>query len=1230
MNKRFHILVVIIAVIAAALLIISHRSKSVASAPEKEKTSRISEQASVTDFTAAWSRTSSQPSVRETIIATAERHRTRFIQLMKSNPSKALAEAPSLSDFAALPNELKPYFPAPLSGLANIDLIWETSMLGCSHAECRTHATQESHQHRVCQHKNTIEIRGEVLQAYTESGQEMPVLNAYPVSGIRLAGHAVISDRATTLLSKSDQAAAGELFAAGTKHSDAEGSVSALVAGQVHTFSSATDLEVIEQTLAEAKEEAVIRRRATVRHPYEWIAGDTGGDSGGGEVLDTPYMVNEINVLFIRVDFSDFPGEPISKTDLEDTLTTVDGHLHNYSYGNAGITFTVSDDVYRMPSSGATYAVNGDNNGIQNDARALASADYTIGNYDVIAVYFPNLGQVTNSQITYGGRASVGGSNHWVNGFNSVGIIVHEFGHNYGLSHANYHHPEMELGGTYQTPGSLEYGDIFDEMGGGSSPDAHFSHLAKNYMDWLPDSKVTEATESQTFTIYRFDHVSAISNPTLAVRVPMSGDDYFWIGYRQNYQTSSNNLDSAAYVVGENMASGRETSLIDMTPESESSETADRRDAGLPVGETYYDSNAGVRFNCLEKGGTTPNEWIKVQVVFDPRISLASDNIAVDEQSGVAKITVQRRFSSTGAVSVDYATGSGSATAGSDYFAVSGTLTWEDGDLEDKTILVSLCPDVIAEGVEDFTLTLSNPSGAVIDAGLDVATVSILDAGQRVTSFTPPFFNVTVEAIAPLDNGQVMVGGNIYNVSNYPNISNIMRLNADGSVDEDFVSGSGFNGDVLCIAVQSDGKYIIGGEFTNYNGSACGRLVRLNSDGSMDETFLGNTGTGADDLVRCLAIETDGRILVGGDFSNFNSSSANGVVRLNANGSTAGALASPLNSGASIRDLIAETDGKITLGGNFSIPNTGDGTHRDIIRLNNDGSRDTSFQVGSGSNGGVYTVVRQADGKYIIGGFFTTYDGATAERCCRVGTNGALDTTFTAPGFTSTVRILLNQANGKTMAGGSQIISAMNLERMTTTGSLDTSFDQGSGPGGTVYELAQGEGGIIWVGGNFFSYDGSSSRPIVPIIGGDSPYDIWAKTWFTPSQFASGDAAADEDPDGDGMTNLAEMAMGTNPNVANTDPVFGVSKNNGVNIVEDGDQDYLQISLDKTATVDGVWFVAQFSSDLNTWAPTNPTPEANSTYEVIENSATRFTVRDKTPISPSSPRFGRIILKQPH
>lgn len=1185
---------------------------------------RLPQATDLAEFLETWKTT---PAQQAALLKDAQRHRDQMLERMKTRPDQALSLALSFSEHAALPDELKPFFAKPFSAAASIDQLWAVSELpdGTRH----------------CESRNSISIGTDILEATSLDHTLLPILDSAPVSGIRLASQAVVSNSTVLKLSEADVAAIAEQVPANERIdplTGAPGTEPTLIGGEIYYLSSKNHIQQIENTLEDSFARAKEYTQRRLEHPYEWLSGSAGGDSGTPQ--ETPYQENQIDVLFIRVDFSDFPGEPITQAALQTTLNTVDGHLGNYSYNEAGITATVSNSVYRMPSTGATYAQAGDNSGIQTDARALASADYTLSNYDVIAVYFPNLSGVPNSDITYGGLASVGGGNHWINGVNSVGVILHEFGHNYGLYHANYEIPGQEISGLYQLPGILEYGDIFDEMGSGNSPEGHFSHLAKNLMQWMPDSKVMEATGDGIFTIYRFDDVNAISNPTLAVKVPMAGDVNYWIGYRQLYTSSSFNLQNAAYVVAENLAQNRETTLIDMTPESQSSETADRRDAGLPVGSSFYEPGAGVRFTALERGGSSPNEWIRVQVQFDSRISLKETSISVDEQCGTASIIVERNFAYNGAVSVNYATTADTATVGTDYYDVSGTLTWADGDTSDRTITVPIRPDLINESNETFTLTLSNIVGGTLDSGSAVATVSILDAGQRLTDFAPGFFNNVVNAALPLASGDVIIGGNIAATSgDFQSITNIARLNPDGSVDSSFITGSGFNGEVEAMALQSDGKIIVGGAFTSYNGSATASVARLNPNGSLDTSFSTAIGTGPNATPSAVAVEANGKILIGGSFTSFNGTPATGLIRLTATGTvdTTDALNLPFNPGISpeILAILAEPSGTIMVGGSFYISATGTGFRSGLARLNADGSRDTSFDPDAGAHADgsvssvrrVYTIAASGE-KYVIGGSFTAYDENAASRVARVNSDGSFDNTFSPPAFNNIVRTLLVQPSGSVLVGGSFTSPSSRLEGLTSTGAINPAFNQGAGPSGTIYSLTSAADGSVFVGGNFFNYAGDSSRPIVQISGGISPYDLWVQQNFSSSEIANGDADPNADPDLDGAVNLVEMALGTDPGDSSSTSEFYVAGNN-MTLHESGGQNYLQATLNRSTLTKGTWFTAQFTSDFETWSPSTPTPGASASYIIVEDLPTRMVIRDVLPTSATEPRFVRFALMRP-
>src|SRR5690606_12472907 len=122
--------------------------------------------------------------------------------------------------------------------------------------------------------------------------------------------------------------------------------------------------------------------------------------------------------------------------------------------------------------------------------------------------------------------------------------------------------------------------------------------------------------------------------------------------------------------------------------------------------------------------------------------------------------------------------------------------------------------------------------------------------------------NNIVRTTAIQVDGKIIIGGEFTSYSGTP-INSIVRLNSDGSIDSSFVAGE--SGRIYTIAIQTDGKFIIGGQFNNYDGILLNRIARLNTDGSLDMTF--NIGTGANNIVRSTAIQADGKIIIGGNFT---------------------------------------------------------------------------------------------------------------------------------------------------------------------------------------------------------------------------------------------------------------------------------------------------------------------------------------------------------------------------
>jgi uncharacterized delta-60 repeat protein len=324
-----------------------------------------------------------------------------------------------------------------------------------------------------------------------------------------------------------------------------------------------------------------------------------------------------------------------------------------------------------------------------------------------------------------------------------------------------------------------------------------------------------------------------------------------------------------------------------------------------------------------------------------------------------------------------------------------------------------------------------------------------------------------------------------------------------GTLDSTFNPGTGTNdpfypvsgflvsGKVYTTAIQSDGKIIIGGDFWTYNGISRKYIARVNADGSLDTSF--NVGTGPDWQVRTAAVQTDGKIIIGGIFRSYNGIARNGVARLNANG-TLDTTFNPdgINAtNAFVYTVSIQNDGKIIVGGSFLTCTTPCNNYffpNNITRLNTNGSYDGTFnpsinaQLFQGTSGGVLASSIQSDGKIIIGGGFSFYNGRAAPRIARLNTNGTLDNSFNPGGGLNDttnnspkVYATCIKSNGGIVIGGdfdnSNGWGKYRIDCLGANGIPDGSLDIFSGFNDIVSTISIQSDGKIIVGGNFTSYN---------------------------------------------------------------------------------------------------------------------------------------------------------------
>ena len=343
--------------------------------------------------------------------------------------------------------------------------------------------------------------------------------------------------------------------------------------------------------------------------------------------------------------------------------------------------------------------------------------------------------------------------------------------------------------------------------------------------------------------------------------------------------------------------------------------------------------------------------------------------------------------------------------------------------------------------------------------------------------------NNNVSSTTVQSDGKIIIVGS-FTTYNGKNKFGINRLEINGDSDSSFNPGLGSESTIRKTFLESSGKIIIGGDFTSYNGEPINKFARLNVDGGVDATFV--TGTGPDNSVSFIDELSNGKFIIAGDFSSYNGIPIKKIARLN----TDGTLDTTFNTGTATNNGIfsmgLQTDGKILIGGFFNSYN-GIASNR-IARLNTDGSLDSSFNVGTGPNSSITAIVIQADGKVIIGGEFTSFNGIGVNRIARLNIDGTLDTTFNVgTGLNNIVYSLLLQADGKIIASGAfdnfNQINRKNIARLNSDGTLDTSFNPGNGPSNSPfvsniqYAAKQTDGRII-ISGSFTSFNGISIKKL--------------------------------------------------------------------------------------------------------------------------------------------------------
>ncbi|MGV3774762.1 MAG: S8 family serine peptidase [Verrucomicrobiales bacterium] len=321
-------------------------------------------------------------------------------------------------------------------------------------------------------------------------------------------------------------------------------------------------------------------------------------------------------------------------------------------------------------------------------------------------------------------------------------------------------------------------------------------------------------------------------------------------------------------------------------------------------------------------------------------------------------------------------------------------------------------------------------------------------------------------------NPGILIGGSFtnYNGTSRPYLARISR--SDGSLLTSFAPV--IPDSVTALDIQADGKVIVAANNPS--------LRRLNTDGTTDGSFIATL----DGQAYAVKIDADGDIVISGSFQHVNGIYRPFLARLSPTGSIRTNFNPVVNNYPF--SLICQDSGlarRIIIGGQFTT--VGGITRNRFARVNFDGSCDTLFATGTGANGTIWTMTEQTDGKILIGGDFTSFDGSSRGRFARTDASGLLDSSFAiGAGANSTVRSINSDLDTQIMISGSFTsyngLASPRMVRLFSDGSKDPYFDLGAGPNAPVNSFIFISDYIV-AGGDWTTFNGVSQAKVMRIQG---------------------------------------------------------------------------------------------------------------------------------------------------
>jgi uncharacterized delta-60 repeat protein len=292
-----------------------------------------------------------------------------------------------------------------------------------------------------------------------------------------------------------------------------------------------------------------------------------------------------------------------------------------------------------------------------------------------------------------------------------------------------------------------------------------------------------------------------------------------------------------------------------------------------------------------------------------------------------------------------------------------------------------------------------------------------IDSTKKIFPILDPFYGIVSDL--EIQDDQKIIAQGMLDLVDTVKVAGIVRFNPDGTLDPTYNYTSGFDSYDIETQLQRDNKLLVWGHFKKFdNKTVTGGIARLTENGLIDASFSVTEGIDRFGHIRSVDFQDDGKIIMGGYFSSFNSKTRQNLVRLNKDGSLDESFSTESIKPESVQAVKVLKDGKIMISAVRKHENGT--TYFSLIRLNSDGSLDEAFQTGNFSMGYVSDFSITNDGKIIAVGSFDKYNEVDRKNIVCLNTDGTINNDFFySSGSNGIINKIHIQKNGKIILYGS-------------------------------------------------------------------------------------------------------------------------------------------------------------------------------------------------------------------